>query len=139
MKHFILQALGNEASLDTKAIFNLISADPKYNRVILDMESSDIKEAVISAMDLICDSPKPVLISELSCFIITLFQQWLVRVLCKKAMQLLTPEALILQHKSIPSTYIENYLLCQEHFSLRKLISLLLKAEVPLLRYVLLN
>ena len=52
----------------------------------------------------------------------TLLQQWLVRYLCKRLMQLMTSEAFILYRNVLPSSYLENYISFQAHFSLQKLI-----------------
>ena len=57
------------------------------------------------------------------CMVIAVLQQWLVRYLCKKLMQLMTPEALILHRNKIPSSYLTHYLKHQSHFSLKQLIS----------------
>ena len=51
-----------------------------------------------------------------------LLQQWLVRYLCKRLMQLMTSEAFILYQNVLPSSYLENYLAFQSHFSLKELI-----------------
>ena len=51
-----------------------------------------------------------------------LLQQWLVRHLTKRTMQLMTPEALTKYRKKIPTSYLENYLTHQAHFSLNRLI-----------------
>ena len=59
-------------------------------------------------------------------FMITLMQQWLVMYLCEKLMQLMTPEALLTNHRKIPTHYISTYLSHQTHFSLRRLIKSLL-------------
>ena len=40
-----------------------------------------------------------------ACMVIALITQWLVRFMCKKLMQLMTPEALILKRK-----YVCNYM-----------------------------
>ena len=55
-------------------------------------------------------------------FVIALLQQWLVMYMCKKLMQLMTPEALLVNHKKIPTHYISAYLTHQTHFSLHHLI-----------------
>lgn len=57
-----------------------------------------------------------------SCLVISVLQQWLVRYLCKRLMQLMTPEALAIHHHHIPTSYCVNYLLHQVHFSLKELI-----------------
>jgi len=74
------------------------------------------------------------------CMVTTLMTQWLVRFMCKKLLQLMTPEALILKRKyvkgviimkhtyilcyrSIPLSYLETYLNFQNHFSIKELIT----------------
>jgi len=54
--------------------------------------------------------------------VVALLQQWLVRYLCKRLMQLMTSEAFILYRNTLPSSYLKNYLSFQAHFSLQKLI-----------------
>ena len=54
--------------------------------------------------------------------VVALFQQWLVRYLCKRLMQLMTSEAFILNRNVLPSSYLENYISFQAHFSLQELI-----------------
>ena len=56
------------------------------------------------------------------CLMLALLQQWLVRYLCKRLMQLMTSEAFILNRNVLPSSYLENYISFQAHFSLKKLI-----------------
>ena len=56
------------------------------------------------------------------CLVVTLLQQWLVRYLCKRLMQLMTSEAFILNRNVLPSSYLENYISFQAHFSLKELI-----------------
>ena len=55
--------------------------------------------------------------------IIRLLVQWFIHYLCKSLMQLMTPEALALLHKRIPDPYSWSYLVVQEHFSLKCLLS----------------
>lgn len=55
--------------------------------------------------------------------IFRLLVQWFIHYLCKSLMQLMTPEALALLHKRIPEPYSWSYLLVQEHFSLKCLLS----------------
>jgi len=80
--------------------------------------------------------------SDGACMVTTMITQWLVRFMCKKLMQLMTPEALILKRKyvnmynmvilfyivyflfrNIPKFYLETYLRFQNHFSIRELIA----------------
>ena len=53
---------------------------------------------------------------------VALLQQWLVRHLCKRLMQLMTSEAFILYQNTLPSSYLKNYISFQAHFSLQELI-----------------
>ena len=53
---------------------------------------------------------------------VSIMQQWLICHLSKTLMQLMTPEAICLHHKKIPTSLVENYLTNQHHFSLKKLI-----------------
>ncbi len=57
-----------------------------------------------------------------SCLVIAILQQWLVRFLTKRLMQIMTSEALILHRKKIPLSYLKNYLDFQTHFSLLNLV-----------------
>lgn len=75
-----------------------------------------------------------------ACMVIALLTQWLVRYMIKKLMQLMTPEALILNRRyaldyisvymhvihffrNIPISYLETYLNYQTHFSFSGLIT----------------
>ena len=55
--------------------------------------------------------------------IITIIQQWVVRYFVKTLMQLMTPEALILNQKKIHHSYLANDLIYQHHFSLKDMIT----------------
>ena len=61
-------------------------------------------------------------LSPKGCLVVALLQQWLVRYLCKRLMQLMTSEAFILYQNTLPSSYLENYISFQAHFSLKELI-----------------
>ena len=60
--------------------------------------------------------------------IIAVLQQWLVRYLVKRLMQLMTPEALVLNQKKIPHSYLVDYLTYQHHFSLQEVIKVTVEA-----------
>ena len=55
--------------------------------------------------------------------VITFLLQWLVTYLCERLIQLMTPETLIINHKKIPSYYMNIYLNQQHHFKLIELIN----------------
>ena len=61
-------------------------------------------------------------VSPVTQLIWSLLVQWLVRHFCKRLMQLMTPEALVLHEHQLPASYIHNYLTFQKHFSLKDLI-----------------
>ena len=48
-----------------------------------------------------------------------ILQQWLINYLCKRLLQLMTPEALVTNHKKLPNHYINHYLNQQSHFCLK--------------------
>lgn len=58
-----------------------------------------------------------------ACLVISLLLQWLVRYLCRRLMQLLTPEALAVHLNKVPNVYVQSYLKLQEHFSLKNLMA----------------
>ena len=58
---------------------------------------------------------------------VLLLQQWLVRHLTKRMMQLMTLEAFTEHRSKIPYSYLESYLSHQSHFSLSSLIERYLK------------
>ena len=95
------------------------------------MTTETASAAVVEAMQVLhtaperpCNDSISMEVSVEACLVISLLQQWLIRHLCKRLMQLMTSEALTLHCKKIPATYIDNYLTHQQHFSLRQLITL---------------
>ena len=86
-------------------------------------------DAVEEALHVLHTAPDPNIdkvagreISEKACLVVSILQQWLIHHLCKNMMQLMTPEAICINHEKIPTSLIENYLTNQHHFSLKKLI-----------------
>lgn len=61
-------------------------------------------------------------VSANACMMISILTQWLIRHLCKRVIQLMTSEALCMDHRKIPSSYIQAYLNHQYHFSLKELL-----------------
>lgn len=57
-----------------------------------------------------------------ACVVIAVLMQWFVCYLCKRLMQVMTPEALAVHCRAIPNLYIRNYLKFQEHFNLKELV-----------------
>ena len=82
-----------------------------------------IPEAInVLHSDVVPDQGGHLDVSPEGCLIIALLQQWLVRHLCKRLMQLMTSEALILHRNRIPFSYMRNYLNFHTHFSLQNLV-----------------
>ena len=57
------------------------------------------------------------------CMVISIAQQLLVQILTKRMINLMTPEAIVLNHSKIPYFYLEHYLCSQAHFSLKEMIT----------------
>ena len=94
-----------------------------------DMTNSERDTAIDDALmvlhnkDQPCDETGAIAVSLDTSIVIYILQQWLIRYFCKTLMQLMTTEALVFHQKKIPSSYLENYLKHQHHFSLRDLIA----------------
>lgn len=56
------------------------------------------------------------------CFVIAILAQWLVSYVCKRLMQLMTPEALMKYNQLIPHSYLRHYLKFQHHFGVKELV-----------------
>ena len=105
---------------------------------MIDMETA--RKAVQSALDTLprFHDDSTYTVPPATQLIWSLLVQWLVRHFCKRLMQLMTPEALVLHERQIPASYIHNYLTFQKHFSLKDLIQQQLnKITLQKERYVL--
>ena len=111
---------------------------------ILSLTCSDLTSDIASARQLLINNPS--LISEwlTSCieksttgsaegemnfpvslhegFAFSCLVQWMVRHVCVRLLQIATPEAIILNSRTLPKVYINHYLQNQHHFSLKKLV-----------------
>ena len=97
--------------------------DPEFLASLDGLDEDSIPETVDKAIDALLNENDKVTVSRTICSVIAFLQQWLVTYLCKRLMQLVTPETLIANHKKIPRHYIDVYLNHQHHFNLRELIS----------------
>ena len=102
-----------ELQHDANCIVSLLeSTDLKFAKISKNLENysiSTISQWIADAMDLIYDgetttSVKISRASDGACMVITMITQWLVRYMCKKLMQLMTPEAAILNRKYVMCT-----------------------------------
>ena len=117
----------NELELDTDQLFEIVQKDPVFEGLIEQLDHNLAARAVVDAINTLHTASKPedqnkFDLSPEGCMVISLLQQWFVRYFCKKLMQLMTSEALILNRNKIPFSYLVNYLIYQNHFSLKDLI-----------------
>ena len=128
MYFFILQCTMEELELDCIHIYPFISADSVFDGIL---HSHISVNAVFEAFSVLFEAPAP---NDEHCnlkwglspdasMVVAVLTQWLIRYLSKRLMQVMTPEALTIHRMKISSTYIENYLNFQVHFSLKKLIT----------------
>lgn len=116
-----------EVEQDAHHLFSIVQCDPVFEGLMSSLEHQQAAKAVVETINMLITAQKPVdqmpfNLSPEGCLMIYLLRQWLVRYLCKKLMQLMTSEALILNRRKIPFSYLFNYLTCQNHFSLKDLI-----------------
>ena len=121
----LLKVSSEEFRWDSDEVFAIVLSDSRFQEVRKSLGSHTETWAIRDAMDYCfkASEMETQLLSRESVFIILLLQQWTIRCMCKRLMQIMTPEALVLHHKSLPSSYIRNYLQCQHHFNLKNLIS----------------
>lgn len=130
-----MQLTTEELMLDTEHLSSVLLTTPVYNNVMVTMDAESISKAVAGTMDVLHTASGPAYdlkfyssLEKHQILIISILQQWLVRYFVKRLMQLMTPEALILNQKKIPHSYLVNYVSYQTHFSLKELIKESLEA-----------
>ena len=117
-----------EIKEDADHLFKLIEEDSKYEGLLQILTHEAANQAVAEAFNLLYTAPGPLKGKEKldlrteGCLVVSLLQQFLVRYLVKRVMQLMTTEAIILYRNSIPKSYLSHYLNSQAHFSLKDLI-----------------
>ena len=118
-----MQSPQKECEEDAKHAVTLVCEEPMFNGCWKMLEDSQIPLAVDKMLDHLLLAPDrskdP---DDGSSFLAAVLLQWLVTYLCKKLMQLMTPEALLNNHNKIPSYYISAYLKHQKHFSLKNVV-----------------
>lgn len=109
--------------MDVESVFDLVLQDPTFKGLMQDLNHTTAAQVIPEAINVLHSGQRGYLVvSSEAYLIIALIQQWLVRYLCKQLMQLMTPEALILHRNKMPSSYLENYINFQTHFSMQNLI-----------------
>ena len=104
---------------DASYVYNLIA------RKDLTWTHQDASGAAREAFKILYSAPEQgeEALSPRGCLVVSLLQQAFVRLFIKKLMNLMTTEAVILYRNKIPSSYLENYLRNQAHFSLKEVIT----------------
>ena len=115
--------MDNELETDAKSIFEIVCDSRWFEGDLLDdFNPEDVEEAV----SLLVDNEDPMnsekFCSVKSCILISILLNWLIRHACKRLMHIMTPEALAVQNRKIPRSYIQCYLQVQSHFSLKDLL-----------------
>ena len=106
-----------------ESVFEVILQDPKFKGLMKNLEHEEVTRAIPEAINaLYSENGGLVDISSEGHLVIALLKQWLVRHICKRLMQLMTPEAFILRRTIIPFSYMKNYLNFHAHFSLKNLV-----------------
>ena len=125
----IFQCSLEELKLDAEHISSYVCVDPEFKGLLQTLTPQRAGLAVAEAMQKLHDAPPPqgknrnMGLSPGGCAMVAMAVQWLVRHLCKRLMQLMTPEALTIHWMGISSSYLVNYLRHQSHFSLKALVS----------------
>ena len=116
-----------------REVLNQVLRDSEFAGRVLLMTSEtyydstgDIYKAVTEAFNALHDPHAEININQdvsiNALLIVSAVTQLLVRLLCKKVMQLMTSDSLCVHHRRVPTPYIQNYLNYQCHFSLKSLI-----------------
>ena len=118
-----IQHLPKEYEEDAKHVIMLVCEEPTFDGCWKMLEVSQIPLAVNKMLaHLLLPPDKSQNPDDDTSFVTAVLLQWLVTYLCKKLIQLMTPEALLNNHKKIPSHYISAYLNHQNHFSLKEVV-----------------
>ena len=132
---FPLQCTIGELEMDADHLFPLLFRDAAFEGAYQNLTIDSAHQAVSKALEVLHTATDPqeegVVQTEMSpeaSLVVGLLQQWLVRHMTKQLMKLMTSEAVTLHRKQIPASYIDNYLTYQQHFSIKKLLELQLRA-----------
>ena len=117
-----------EVNEDADHIFKLVLRDSEFKGVMAKITRENVAAVINEALHVLHNSPDPSVVNApleihgSACIVIAVLMQWLVCYLCKRLMQLMTPEALAVHCQAIPNLYVRNYLKFQEHFNLKELV-----------------
>ena len=118
--------------LDIETIFGIIEKDDQFKRLIETRDKSDIISGINEAFQMLFEAASPLVqptveIFPDACLMISVLQQWMIRHLCKRLLQILTPEGMAVNYVKVPRSYREVYFKYQDHFNLRNLVMKSLK------------
>ncbi len=111
--------------MDMQGLFEVVERNGTLKDILPGMSQRVALQGINEALQTIhghSSSDDSSALSTPACLVISLLHQYIVRYLCKRLIQLMTPEALVSNQKKLPLSYIENYLLNQEHFNLKDLL-----------------
>ena len=126
----IIQISDEQLMCDTEDTMSIILQNDEYKTLMEQMTPADVVAAVDGGLHVlyygpasgnVANHPKVYVYKE-DCFVISVLSQWLIGFLCKRLMQLMPLEALIVQNAVIPHHYIHHYLKFQAHFCLKDVI-----------------
>ena len=109
-------------AIDAKHVSSLVKRDQEFAASLSGLEEKFILDTVHKAIDSLSDDLEHVSASRTTRMVIAVLEQWLITYLCERLLQLMTPETLIINHRKIPSHYMDVYLNQQSHFNLKTLI-----------------
>jgi len=123
-----------ELQSDAIELFDaILGEDLEFRQVFPQIDRGNALAVVDEALHVLFHGPHPdekdapIEIYVDACLVISLLLHWLVRYICRRLIQLLTPEALAVHLYKIPIVYVTSYLKLQEHFSLKNLVEMQLK------------
>ena len=120
-----------ELQSDADQLFDaILTEDHEFSQAFTHIQHGNALAVVDEALHVLFhpkEKDSPIEVNVNACLVISLLLQWLVRYLCRRLIQLLTPEALAVHLLKIPIVYVQSYLKLQEHFSLKNLLANQLK------------
>ena len=113
--------------MDVEIIFSIIEKDYQFKMLIETRDKSDIISGINEAFQMLFEAASPqeqhmVAIFPDACLMISVLHQWMIRHLCKRLLQILTPEGMAVNYLKVPRSYREVYFKHQDHFNLRNLV-----------------
>ena len=109
-------------TIDAMHVSSIVKKVPEFDASIKGLEKELILVTVQKAVAFLINDHEHISASRTTRMVIAVLEQWLITYLCERLLQLMTPETLIINHRKIPSHYMDIYLNQQSHFNLRTLI-----------------